>query len=276
MAWRGIVGKSFQPDAFEKYVAALKFGAWRPRFVVVHNTGSPNRKVWDGWQTRKPPITDEKWARNLEGYYRDQQHWSAGPHLFVTPAGILVFSPLTSAGTHSPAWNSISWGVETVGDFDSDPFTGSIKDNLVAALAILHAAAGLQLEPYQRGVRGLHFHKEDPKTTHKHCPGKNMVKVDLIKAVQREIERRHGGEHPADEGGNIGRVKTAPNDPLNVREQPSAKAPIVTTLDNGMPVTILGGKDVGKTRWLNVSVAVKGGSVSTIGGWVSARYVEIA
>ena len=34
-AWRGIVGKSFTPDEFEKYVAILKFGVWRPRFVVV-------------------------------------------------------------------------------------------------------------------------------------------------------------------------------------------------------------------------------------------------
>jgi hypothetical protein len=41
-----------------------------------------------GWQARKPPITDEKWAQNLVGYYRDEQKWSADPHLFVTPAGI--------------------------------------------------------------------------------------------------------------------------------------------------------------------------------------------
>jgi hypothetical protein len=71
-----------------------------------------------------------------------------------------------------------------------------VRDNLIAALAILHAAAGLQPLPYQRGVRGLHFHKEDPVTTHKSCPGKNMVKADLVAAVQAEILRRHpGGGH---------------------------------------------------------------------------------
>lgn len=195
-AWRGIVGKSFTPNDFEKCVANLKFGLWRPRFVVVHNTSAPDLKTWNGWQARKPPITDEKWAQNLVGYYRDQQHWSAGPHLFVTPAGILAFSPLTGPGTHSPAWNSITWGVETVGEFEHEPFAGAVRDNLVAALAILHAAAGLQPLPYERGVRGLHFHKEDPVTTHKSCPGKNMIKADLIAAVQREIEHRHpGGGH---------------------------------------------------------------------------------
>jgi hypothetical protein len=197
MTWRGIVGRSFSPDEFERYIETLKFGVWRPRFVVVHNTSAPDIKTWNDWQIRARPVTDEQWAQNLVGFYRDTQHWSAGPHLFVTPRGILVFSPLTGPGTHSPSWNSVSWGVETVGEFEREPFNGSIKANLIAALAILHAAAGLQLTPYSRGVRGLHFHREDPLTTHKSCPGKNMVKTDLIKAVQAEILRRHpGGGHP--------------------------------------------------------------------------------
>lgn len=199
MAWRGIVGKSFTPEAFAAYVASLKFNLWRPKFVVVHNTSAPDLKKWAEWQARKPPYTDARWAKeSLVGFYRDQQKWSAGPHLFVTPAGILAFSPLTGPGTHSPDWNSISWGVETVGEFDREPFAGPVKDNLIAALAILHAAAGISPLPYQRGVRGLHFHKEDPKTTHRDCPGKNMVKADLVKAVVGEILRRHpGGGHPS-------------------------------------------------------------------------------
>src|SRR4051794_8247100 len=184
-----VIGRSFAADEFEEYIGSLTFGAWRPRFVVVHNTSVPDRETWDGWQTRNPPITDEKWGRNLTSYY-SELGWSGCPHLFVTPTSILAMNPLNSPGTHSPSWNSVSWGVETVGEFESDPFTGSIKDNLIAALAILHAAAGLQLRPYARGVRGLHFHKEDPETTHRSCPGKKMVKADLIDAVLAEIERR--------------------------------------------------------------------------------------
>jgi Bacterial SH3 domain/N-acetylmuramoyl-L-alanine amidase len=268
MAWRGIIGKSFAADQFEDYVSSLTFSAWRPRFVVTHNTSVPDRRTWDGWQARNPPLTDEKWGQNLAGYYKGLG-WSGCPHLFVTPSGILTMNPLTMPGTHSPSWNSISWGVETVGEFDRDPFTGSIKDNLVAALAILHAAAGLPLLPYERGVRGLHFHKEDPRSTHKHCPGKKIVKAGLIKAVQAEIQRRHSGEHPADEGANFGVVKTAPNDPLNVREAASARATIVITLNDGDKVTVLGGKNVGSSRWLNVNASGKT-------GWVAARYVEIA
>jgi hypothetical protein len=262
-----VIGKSFSADEFEKYVGSLTFGVWRPRFVVVHNTSVPDKKTWDGWQTRHPPLTDEKWGRNLAQYYGGLG-WRGCPHLVVTPAGILVMNPLTKPGTHSPSWNSISWGIETVGEFERDSFSGSIKDNLIAALAILHAAAGLQVLPYARGVRGLHFHKEDPLTTHKSCPGKKMVKSDLIGAVQAEIERRHGGEHPADEGGNFGVVTTAPDDPLKLRESPSAKANIVTTLNNGTKVTMLGGRNVGSSRWLNVATAGKS-------GWVAARYVDL-
>ncbi len=267
MAWNGIVGKLFTPDKFEKYVGTLTFDLWRPRFVVVHNTSVPDRQTWDKWQTRTPPITDEKWAKNLEAFYKGQG-WSGCPHLFVTPAGILAMNPLTMRGTHTPSWNSISWGVETVGEFESDPFEPTIKGNLVAALAILHAAAGLQPRPYELGVRGLHFHKEDPGTTHKKCPGKNIVKADLIAAVEAEIVRRNTGEHPADEGGNVGVVTTAPGDPLNLRATPSGSATVIATLSNGTKVTVIGGTDVGAARWLNIKA-------KTDTGWVAARFVTM-
>src|SRR5882762_9006496 len=101
MAWRPIVGRSFNAPEFKEYVETLQFGAWRPRFVVCHNTSAPDTKTWQGWQTRKPPISDEKWMQNLVGYYRDQEGWSSGPHLFVTPGAINVFTPLIGEGTHS-------------------------------------------------------------------------------------------------------------------------------------------------------------------------------
>lgn len=49
-----IVGKCF-PTAtgFLAYLESLKFGAWRPRFVTMHHTGSPDLKNWQGWQTRR-------------------------------------------------------------------------------------------------------------------------------------------------------------------------------------------------------------------------------
>ena len=198
MTWRGIVGKSFKTVAdFSAYVDTVQFNLWRPRFVVVHNTSAPDLKTYAGYQNRKVPVTDEQWMQNLQGYYRDQMHWQAGPHLFVTPRSICAFTPLNVPGTHTPSWNSISWGVETVGEFESDPFDNGVRDNLVGALGVLHSKAGLSPLPYQLGVRGLHFHKEDRATTHRSCPGRHMVKADLVAAVQAWIGTHHGGGHSA-------------------------------------------------------------------------------
>jgi hypothetical protein len=265
MAWKGIVGKSFTPDGFAAYVAGLKFNAWRPRFIVCHNTSAPDTKTWQGWQARKPPISDEKWMQNLVGYYRDDQKWSSGPHLFVTPGAINVFSPLTGPGTHSPSWNAVSWGIETVGEFERDPFNGPVRTNLIAALAVLHAAAGLQPRPYELGVRGLHFHKEDPKTTHRSCPGRNMVKADLVTAVEAKIIEMHGGEHTVEKIRVVPPVRTGVvnADDLKVRSEASAKSPIVKALKKGAKINITGEARNGDTLWF-----------ATDGGFVSARYVD--
>lgn len=268
MAWKGIVGKSFTPAAFEAHVAGLKFGAWRPRFIVVHNTSAPDTKTWQGWQARKPPISDEKWMQNLVGYYRDDQKWSSGPHLFVTPGAINVFTPLTGPGTHSPSWNAISWGIETVGEFERDPFAGRVRTNLIASLAILHAAAGLQPRPYTVGVRGLHFHKEDSKTTHRTCPGRNMVKADLVAAIEAKIIELHTGEHTVEKIKEVPPVRTGvvnAADGLSLRTEASAKAPLVKTLKKGTKINITGEAKNGDTLWL-----------ATDGGFVSARYVDRA
>lgn len=195
MTWRGIVGKSFKTvDDFASYVDTVQFGLWRPHFVVVHNTSAPDLATYAKWQARGNP-SDEQWALNLQGYYRDQMKWSAGPHLFVTPKSIIAFTPLNVPGTHSPSWNSVSWGVETVGEFETDPFDNGVQANLIGALGVLHMKAGLSPLPYALGRSGLHFHKEDVATTHKTCPGKHMVKADLVSAVTNWIRNKNPGDH---------------------------------------------------------------------------------
>lgn len=198
--WKPIVGRSFATVAdFAAYVDTVQFGLWRPRFIVVHNTGAPDLATYEKHFTRPVPITDEQWMQNLVGYYRDPQPgkgpWSAGPHLFVTPRSICAFTPLNTDGVHTPSWNKISWGVETVGDFNVDPFDGVVRNNLVDALAVLHAKSGLQPLPYELGVRGLHFHFEDKATTHRDCPGKHMVKADLVARVEAAIAAMSSGDH---------------------------------------------------------------------------------
>jgi hypothetical protein len=187
--WKGIVGRGFRSAAFKDYVGTLSFTDWRPQFVVVHNTSEPTAALYRQWQTR-PGWTGEQWLRNLEGFYRDTQQWSAGPHLFIAEDFIWAFTPLTTSGVHSPSWNGISWGLEMVGEFETEPFTAAVRENTVDALAILHAWRGLD-------PGTIRFHKEDPRTTHKSCPGRNVDKAELISRVHDRMAQADPGEHPA-------------------------------------------------------------------------------
>lgn len=188
MAWKGIVGARFSPDEFTAYVSHLTFSAWRPQFVVVHNTSSPTL-------AQRPKGFTLEHMQNLVAFYRDQQGWSAGPHCFVDQNGIWAFTPLTTPGVHTPSWNSISWGIETLGEYMSEKFTDPIHSNLVACLATLHMAAGLD-------IGSLRFHKEDPRTTHRNCPGLDLNKDKLVKDVHDLIVSRQPGEHS--DAGKIG------------------------------------------------------------------------
>lgn len=178
-AWKPIVGKHFSPADFATYVDGLQFTDWRPSFCVLHNTAVPNL-------AQRPHGLTHDHILGLQAYYRDDQHWSAGPHLFVDQNGIWVFTPLTETGVHSPSWNHVAWGVEMLGDYETEAFDAPpgllVRDNAVAALAILHMKAKLDSST-------LRLHKEDPATTHV-CPGKHVVKADVIKRVHDEIVRR--------------------------------------------------------------------------------------
>jgi hypothetical protein len=178
--WKGIVGKGFKPQAFATYASSLTFATWRPQFVVLHNTAVPTFAEWHS-------VPGEQRMKNLERFYRDTQHWSAGPHLFVADDLIWAFTPLPTAGVHSPSWNSMSWGVEMVGDYNVEPFSELVRNNAVSALATLHALLGL--DPHM-----LRLHKEDPKTTHD-CPGKHVEKADIIQRVLDTLAQQHTGEH---------------------------------------------------------------------------------
>jgi len=181
-----IVGKKFTHAEFQSYLDNLSVSKWA-KFVVVHNTSEPDIALYHQWEARQGKYanwTAEQWLRNLSSYY-SSLGWSGGPHLFVppTPDTILILNPLTTSGIHTPSWNTISLGVETVGEFEREPFDDPTRANLVFALAALHKKFGLNPVDFQLGVKGLHFHKEDHATTHKTCPGKNMVKIDLVSRV---------------------------------------------------------------------------------------------
>ena len=182
--WKGIVGASFGAAEFDRYCHALAWTAWRPSFVVLHNTAIPSL-------AQRPTGFSPEHMRGLEAYYRDVQRWNAGPHLFIDDRKIWVFTPLTVSGVHSPSWNKFSLGVEMLGNFATEPFDSGrgakVRANAVAALATLHAVLGLD-------PATLRLHREDSLTTHR-CPGDKVPKADVIRRVQELLVTRHAGEH---------------------------------------------------------------------------------
>ena len=182
--WKGIVERSFSPDAFDRYCHTLQWPAWRPSFIVLHNTQIPSLS------DRPNGLTIDQ-IRGLESYYRDTQSWRGGPHLFIDDKQIWVFTPLTLSGTHSPSWNKVALGVEMLGDFDRESFTEGrgllVRRNTIAAIASLCAVLGLDPET-------MRLHREDPLTTHA-CPGSRVKKLEIVQAVTDLLAERHAGEH---------------------------------------------------------------------------------
>lgn len=189
-----IIGRGVTVPELRDYLHTLPEHIWLPRFIVVHNTSAPDLRLYtQDWAHRKN-WTGEQWMRNLRDYYQGKD-WPGGPHLFVAPDKIWLFNPLWKPGVHSPSWNRFSWGVETVGEFEREKFDGLLRANLVGALAELHKFAHLDPADYRLGVRGLHFHKEDEATSHKTCPGHNMVKAELVADVQAAMRGEELHEH---------------------------------------------------------------------------------
>jgi len=182
--WKPIVGLSFNPVEFDSYCHSLQWTAWRPSFIVLHNTAVPNL-------AQRPNGFTAQHMQNFVSFYRDQNHWSAGPHLFIDDKKIWAFTPLTVSGVHSPSWNKLAIGIEMLGNYAVDSFKTDrgfeVRQNAVAAMATLCGVLGLD-------PATIKLHKEDTATTHD-CPGKNVEKAVVIAEVQALMALRHAGGH---------------------------------------------------------------------------------
>lgn len=270
-----IVGRVFTVDEFYDYLQKLQWGSWRPKFVTMHHTASPDFRTWQSYKARN--ISFEQWLRNLANYYGNHLGWRSGPHFFSSPDGrVGVLSSPTSIGVHAVQFNRLSWGLEVVGYFDrgGDKFDGVARDTAVGALAAMHLAMGWEPGDYRHNARGLHFHRDDT-TTSKTCPGNAIDKADVVRAVESRMQKMLGAA-PADDTHDTpavpvamparrGTVK-APDGFLNVRADPSAKSPVLRRIANGDVVSIQSEAWNGSTKWLRIGPD----------DWVSAAFVVTA
>lgn len=178
-------GRIITQTQISAVLAATPSSSFRPKFPVLHNTSEPDIKLYNSWMARGNP-TPEQWLKNLAAYYRGLG-WNSMPHAFILPDGrIGLGAPFSVQGTHSPSWNSRSIGIEMVGEFERETFVGTPTETAAIALfGELCKHYGWEPNIYVRGVSGIHFHKEDPGTTHKTCPGKNVDKALFVQHVMR-------------------------------------------------------------------------------------------
>lgn len=185
------LAKAYDKAGFQRYVetdVAKRMGAWRPRGVVLHNTDAPT--LANFYKAGGKPLAGPQRVKNMWVSY-ERQGWSGGPHLVITDREILTGNPLWLKGTHSPSWNSTFWGVELAGNFAVEKFPDALDDLATHAIACLYAMIGAV--PSDDTMK---FHKEDPRTTHKTCPGKNVgTKASWIKDVAARMADLHPGGH---------------------------------------------------------------------------------
>jgi hypothetical protein len=157
-----IVGVRFTPEQFKAYLAGIDDAAmtWNPSGVTIHHTASPSL-------AQRPDGFIPQHMLNLRSFYLSLG-WSRGPHIFTDDKGIWVFSPLTSKGIHAVSFNSGYFGIETLGNFDSeDPKSGR------GLASCTNGAIAYKLLAERFGCKRFNFHRDDPKTD-KTCPGSKI------------------------------------------------------------------------------------------------------
>jgi hypothetical protein len=182
--------RGYTPDEFWDFTASLEWNGSRPHFVTLHNTGVPTLAAWlDSSYAAKQRIEGQR------RYERDILHWHSGVHLFVAPNLIWNLCDLTQEGVSVSCWNHLTLGIEMIGNYATEAFDAGagaqVRDNAVAAMAILHRRLELRPDQYRAGVCGLHFHKECSRDHHD-CPGRNVVKADIVARVLAKMEAPNG------------------------------------------------------------------------------------
>lgn len=171
-----ILRKKLTRAEFAEYMKTKTFGSVKPNEIVIHHTWRPTVADWDG----------ERTVDGLKRYY-EGQGWEAGPHIFVGPDGIWLFTDMAEVGIHAGAGNatwiqngkelqgytfknaklkSYSIGIEVVGDYDEQVWDGEVKLNALSCISTLQKYLQISFDQ-------MFFHRDFSTKT---CPGKAITR----------------------------------------------------------------------------------------------------
>ncbi len=154
-----IINKRLSLNEFRHYIKDYDFGPVSPNKLVIHHTYKPNQSTWSG----------ERTMLGLKRHY-EGKGWPAGPHLFIAEDGIWLFSPMQKDGVHARSLNRGSIGIEVVGDYTNQVWSGTTKANAFGAIKSLMVHLRLS-------DSDIYFHKESSPTS---CPGNAITKEWLF------------------------------------------------------------------------------------------------
>ncbi len=155
--------KQFTQKEFSAHVAEKFFGTKPANKLVIHHTWKPTKKDWRGAST----------MRGIKKYY-ESKGWGAAPHLFIAEDGIWRMWDMRKDGIHAGRiGNDRSIGIEVVGNYDAEKWSGKTKENTLHAIRTLCAKLNI---PYSR----IMFHRDYSRKT---CPGTAITKEWLIEEL---------------------------------------------------------------------------------------------
>ncbi|MFH0838389.1 MAG: peptidoglycan recognition family protein [Patescibacteria group bacterium] len=157
-----IINRRLDLQEFISYIATYNFGTQPADKLVIHHTWRPAKDKWGGASS----------IQGLKRYY-EGKGWPAGPHLFVAEDGIWLFSPMRLDGIHAGSLNHRSIGIEVVGDYDNEKWTGKTKENALGVIKSLMNQLGIDKQ-------NIFFHRD---VSSKSCPGKTITKVWLFEEL---------------------------------------------------------------------------------------------
>jgi GH24 family phage-related lysozyme (muramidase) len=172
----GFKGDSYDREEFRAWLRTQKKPSF-VSFIAVHATGAP--------YTLAPIGGARRMTLGLLDYYKNRQRWKGGPHFFAMGDGrVYPGTPVHLPTVHSPSWNNIAIAVEAEGDYrkgQMDWKTGKGKvvwDTMAWVYAELLEWLNIDVDD-----KHIRFHREDPATSHRECPGA-MEKFWFIQQVK--------------------------------------------------------------------------------------------
>lgn len=242
-----IVGKRLSRAEFADYVKSFDFGSIPPSFLVLHHTWSPKTDQWRGQRS----------IDGLKAYY-EGKGWFAGPHFFVAPDGIWLFTSMYEVGVASNAANAnpefqktwkgrdLKWyslALEMVGDFDHERPSGELWENVKAVIGSLAMQLKWNVE------KDVHFHRE--YNPGKSCPG-NAVTMDWVRHELVSWVQAHQ---------SIVLEKFVVDSPIgtNIHQGPALNFPVAGSMADDAPFegkVIVGEPFEGSNEWVWVSTGL--------------------